>query len=113
MITTYKRGILAEWWAQLFLQCKLYKILYKRYKTPVGEIDLICKKHNTIIFFEVKYRTNLIAEDSVVQNKQIHRIRNAASFFIARNAIYNSFDLRFDLLIINNKLSITHHHNVW
>lgn len=113
MITTYTRGILSELLAQVFLQCKLYRILYKRYKTPVGEIDLICKKNNTIIFFEVKYRKNLNEDHDVVYKKQIQRIKNAGSFFIARNSIYNGLDLRFDLLIINNKLSITHYRNVW
>jgi len=113
MINSYRIGLLSEWLAELFLKIKLYKILYKRYKTPVGEIDLICKKNNTIIFFEVKYRKTILNDDNVVQNKQIRRIKNAASFFIARNTNYHGFNMRFDLLIINNKLSITHHHNVW
>lgn len=113
MLNTYRRGLFYEWLASIFLKLKLYKILYKRYKTPVGEIDLICRKKDTIIFVEVKYRTRLFEEDNVVQNKQIYRIRNAAAFFIARNSFYNSFNLRFDLLIINNRLSIKHYQNVW
>ena len=113
MTTTYTRGLLAEFVAQTFLQCKLYKILYKRYKTPVGEIDLIGKKKNTIIFFEVKYRKTLTNDHDVVQKKQIHRIKNAASFFVARNTHYNGSDLRFDLLVISKRLLITHYQNVW
>jgi putative endonuclease len=113
MIDSYKRGLLTEWMARIFLKFKFYQILYIRYKTPLGEIDIICRKNNTIIFCEVKYRKSLFQDESVVQNKQIYRIKNAASFFLARNVVYNSHDMRFDLLIINNNLSITHHRNVW
>ena len=113
MITSYTSGLLSEWIAATFLRLKLYTVLYKRYKTPVGEIDLICKKNNTIVFFEVKYRKNLASDHNIVHNKQVHRIKNAALFFMARNSIYNNYDFRFDLLIIKSKLSILHYQNVW
>lgn len=36
-----------------------YKILYKNYKnTNGGEVDIVCRDQNTLVFVEVKTRTN-------------------------------------------------------
>ena len=43
---------LAAW----YLRLKGYRILKTRYKTPVGEIDLIARRFGTTVFVEVKSR---------------------------------------------------------
>jgi putative endonuclease len=48
-------GHLGEYFAILFLMVKGYSILERRYKTKVGEIDIIAKKKNVTIFCEVKH----------------------------------------------------------
>ena len=57
-MSSYYRGILAEHISKFLLLIKGYKILKTRFKTKVGEIDLICYKKNTVIFIEVKSRKN-------------------------------------------------------
>ena len=49
-------GRLAEFISLLYLRAQGWRILFRRKKTPFGEIDLICRRGNTILFVEVKYR---------------------------------------------------------
>ena len=52
----YRHGHLAEAAALLLLLAKGFRPLARRYKTPLGEIDLIVKRGRTIAFVEVKAR---------------------------------------------------------
>ena len=51
-IKAYKKGHSIERLAALYLTLKGYKILKTRYKTPLGEIDLIVRRKNQIVFIE-------------------------------------------------------------
>lgn len=55
--TNVKTGKLGEKAAEKFLKKKKYKILKRNFRTRFGEIDLIVKFLNTIIFVEVKTKT--------------------------------------------------------
>jgi putative endonuclease len=44
--------------AVAFLKKKGYRILSRNFKTPVGEIDIIAEDRNTLVFIEVKTRTD-------------------------------------------------------
>ena len=52
------KGKLGECIARIYLRLHLYKILEKNFRTNTGEIDIIAKKGETIVFVEVKFRTN-------------------------------------------------------
>lgn len=51
-----RRGRRAEKIAAWFLRAKGYAVLARRYKTPVGEIDLVARRGRTLAFVEVKAR---------------------------------------------------------
>jgi putative endonuclease len=51
-------GIKGEELAVTFLKRKGYRILQRNFKTPVGEIDIIAEEGNTLVFVEVKTRTD-------------------------------------------------------
>lgn len=115
-LKTYDRGVKAEGVAALWLQAKGYKILLRRYKTPVGEIDLIVQKDNIIAFVEVKARaTKTQALESLTPTMR-RRIENAASYYIAHHDVGNS-DFRFDLMILGTSsfapFFIQHLDNAW
>ena len=53
-----RRGARGEKLACRFLRHKGYKILYRNFKgRSGGEIDIICRDRNTLVFVEVKTRT--------------------------------------------------------
>lgn len=111
-VVTYDRGLQAERLAALWLRIKGYKILAERYKTSVGEIDLIIQKKNTLAFVEVKARqTHEQALESLTPNMR-RRIEKAALSYCAYNNI-EGFELRFDLITVQPPFFIHHLDNAW
>ncbi|TIO58114.1 MAG: YraN family protein, partial [Mesorhizobium sp.] len=50
----YRRGHRGEWLAALALMLKGYRILARRHRTKLGEIDLIARRGDLVLFVEVK-----------------------------------------------------------
>jgi putative endonuclease len=112
-LKAYEDGLRAETLSALLLRLKGYRILKRRYKTRVGEIDLIAKRGRTIAFVEVKTRASL---DSALQSVTPHmqnRIARAALAFIAQNPGYADYDLRFDLIAASLPFYWRHLDNAW
>ncbi len=101
------KGNIAEDKAIFFLKNKGYDILYKNFYTIYGEIDIIAKKEETIIFIEVKYRKTLkngYPKEAVSKAKQ-NKIKNTALIFIEKNNIIDK-DFSFDVIeILDNKIN--------
>jgi len=72
-------------------------VLEKNYQTKLGEIDLICKDGDTIVFVEVKYRkTNDYGEGmEAVDVKKIRKMYKTAEIYIALKRFKNC-NFRFD-----------------
>jgi putative endonuclease len=98
MLSTYRFGLFAEAYVYMIYLLKLYNPLHRRYRNHFGEIDLIFTKGKQLIFIEVKARNS--NETEVITSKQLKRIKNAASYFIACKPEYANYDVRFDLAII-------------
>jgi putative endonuclease len=45
--------------AAAFLRRNGYRILYRNYRTTRGEIDLICRHNDVLVFVEVRTRANI------------------------------------------------------
>jgi len=95
---TYQFGYFAEKYAMILLWLKGYKILKHRYKSSFGEIDIIAKKKNFIIFIEVKARYKKINIENVLNPHQIQRIKKSAEDFIAKNRKLQNCSRRFDFI---------------
>ena len=95
---TYQFGYFAEKYSMIFLWIKGYKILKHRYKSSFGEIDIIAKKKNFIIFIEVKARYKKINIENVLNPHQIQRIKKSAEDFIAKNRKLQNCSRRFDFI---------------
>ena len=93
------RGRCAESLAALMLRLKGYAILTRRYRCPVGEIDLVARRGHTLAMVEVKARAS--AEDAAfaITPHQQKRIARAADHFLAANPRYTGFKLRFDAVL--------------
>ena len=110
----YRFGIWAEYLAICYLLLTCHKIIAKRYKTPLGEIDIIAKKGNTLLFIEVKGRYN--NDDNLheaITPQQKKRIQQAASLFLMKHPHYQNNSCRFDAILISKKpLTFKHHHHI-
>lgn len=94
------RGHYAEYVAAAFLMAKGHRILAHRFKTHLGEIDLIAKRGRRVVFVEVKRRATIEDCQAAVTHQTRHRVHGAADLWLGRHERYQDFDLGFDLIFI-------------
>jgi putative endonuclease len=113
-------GELGEKAAVKFLENLGYKILDRNYQNNfgrrLGEIDIIAKEKEEIVFVEVKTREyrkyrNTDPEENVTSGK-IRRLAKIATAYLRQNRLENS-DYRFDVISVwlnseNNSTDIKH-----
>ena len=85
-VTAEKRGRIAERVAVFWLRLQGYRLLEQRFRTKVGEVDLIAEKGGTLIFIEVKRRKSAAAALDAVTYKQRRRIEAAAQLYWQQRA---------------------------
>jgi len=85
-----------------YLENLKYKILTTNFRTSFGEIDIIAKQNETVIFIEVKYRksSHVGTPQEAVTSKKQQRIINSALVYIKQNNIKK--DIRFDIASVND-----------
>lgn len=96
----YRRGLFAEWVALLWLLAKGYWPLSWRYKTPVGEIDLVVKRGARLVFVEVKGRPSHRAAAEAVHGKNQARVIRAAQYYLQAHPSLAGLEVRFDVCLI-------------
>ncbi|MCP5361775.1 MAG: YraN family protein [Hyphomicrobiales bacterium] len=110
----YLLGILGEWVVLLLLLLKGYHIRARRYRCPVGEVDMIAFRGRTIIFVEVKTRHR--SEDAAelpLSATQRRRISRAAAMYIAKHPEFATFNVRFDLVVVRPWCWPRFYRNAW
>lgn len=95
-----RRGRAAERLAIALLLLKGYRILERRYKTPVGEIDIVAQKKNTLVFIEVKARKHMGAAIESISPRQRQRIGRAAEAYLSRHPARAGQPCRFDAILL-------------
>ncbi|MGD8458347.1 MAG: YraN family protein [Anaerolineales bacterium] len=99
-----KKKALGDWgetYAEKYLEGKGYQILDRNIRTPYGEIDIIGKKDEQLVFVEVKTRTSKkfgYPEEAITEKKVIHLIESA-EFYLQENTDMN-IDWRIDAIAI-------------
>ncbi|MBR5900158.1 MAG: YraN family protein [Clostridia bacterium] len=101
----YKKllGRAGEVRAANFLKKKGLEIIETNYKTRVGEIDIIAKDKNAIVFIEVKTRSDdgYGAPAEAVDRKKREKYFKTATEYLVKNEQTES-ECRFDVVEINN-----------
>lgn len=98
--TNHRNGILAEYIALLWLTLKGYRLVALRYKTPLGEVDLIVRRGRTLAFIEVKARANTRDAAEAIHAKNQSRVMQAAQIFLMNHPAYADYQVRFDAVLI-------------
>jgi putative endonuclease len=96
----YRHGHAAEAAALVLLLAKGYRPIARRYRTPLGEVDLIVRRGRTIAFVEVKARGTRDAALESVGRFSERRIEAAADFWLAKHPVAAGFDVRFDMVLV-------------
>lgn len=99
-VAAFRVGISAESRAAAQLVAKGYRILARRWRSPVGEIDIVARRRNTLVFVEVKARDSLDAAAEALQKQQQGRIVTAAEVWLAAYPVPPSCNIRFDAVLV-------------
>lgn len=105
-----EKGNLGELIALRYLIKNGAKILEKNYRIKTGEIDIIAKIEDKLVFIEVKSRssTRYGYPAEAVNYKKINKISNVARYFMLINN-FNDVPIRFDVIeIYFNEKKINH-----
>ena len=93
-------GISAESRAAAYLIAKGFRIIARRFRTPVGEIDIVARRRKLLVFVEVKARERLDDAAWSVTDRQRARIVAAAEAWLASNPDDVEQDIRFDAVLV-------------
>jgi putative endonuclease len=92
-------GTEGERTAEKFLRQQRYTIVARNYRCAAGEIDLIALDHSTIVFVEVKTRTQpgFGSPLEAVDPRKQRQIQRAAQHYLAKNRLHDR-NARFDVV---------------
>jgi len=96
----FRVGISAESRAAAFLIAKGFRILARRWRNPLGEIDIVARRRQLLVFAEVKARASLDEAAESVNVRQRRRIAAAAEIWLANNPDESIRDVRFDAILV-------------
>jgi len=88
-----------------YLAQRGYEIIARNARTPYGEIDIVAKQADIMIFIEVKTRTSMkmgLPEESVNLRKQAHMLA-CAEHYAAENAIDH---WQIDVISVEGKVGL-------
>ncbi len=106
MLDIHKKnsGNQAEQKACDFLQTKGLQLVTRNYRSPYGEIDLIMRDSNDVVFIEVRsrkqsrYGSSIESVDTQKQNKLI----KTAIHYLQAQRLLDKVDCRFDIIGIEH-----------
>lgn len=94
-----KKGKIGEKIAQKYLISVGMNIICTNYRTKFGEVDIIARFKNKLVFVEVKSRTskNYGLACEAVDLKKVKKITSVAKYYILENNLKNC-EIRFDVV---------------
>lgn len=96
-------GALLEDVAIDYLQSVNLVILHRNFRCKIGEIDIIAKDQNCLVFIEVRYRENDrygSAAETVTRSKQ-QKISRTAQIYLQTRTWAQNLNCRFDVVAIS------------
>src|SRR5262249_3685903 len=96
----FRLGLSAESRAAAFLIAEGFRILARRYRSPVGRVDIVARPRPPLAFVEVKAREELDDAAWSVTERQQARIIAAAETWLARYPDERIRDIRFDAMLV-------------
>jgi putative endonuclease len=105
-------GRRAEDFAAFWLRLKGWRILARRARTPVGEVDLVARRGRMVAFVEVKARATAREASMALDDYRLRRVAAAAEA-LAPRYVRPGDDMRLDAIFIVPWRLPRHLENVW
>jgi len=96
----WRRGQAAETLCVIWLILRGYRIVGRRLRTPVGEIDIVARRRRTLAIIEVKARADRRRALESISTRQRRRLVRAAQWLIAGRPDLAALDIRFDVMAV-------------
>jgi putative endonuclease len=96
----FARGLSAESRAAMLLIAKGFRIVARRWRSPVGEIDIVARRRRLLVFVEVKARDSADDAAEAVTPQQQRRLIAAAEAWLAFNPDDATRNVRFDVILV-------------
>lgn len=96
----WRRGLWAETLCAASLGLRGYRILDRRMRTPVGEIDIVARRGRVLAVIEVKARGAMDTAAEAVTPRQRQRLTRAAGWLIAGRPDLAALQIRFDVMLV-------------
>lgn len=96
-----QKGNLAEDLAVAFLEDRGFRVLSRNYRCALGEIDLVCRDRESIVFVEVKSRfgSGFGCPQEMVSRPKQKRLTRLARWYLKTNRL-DGQPARFDVVAI-------------
>ncbi|MEE8444079.1 MAG: YraN family protein [Alphaproteobacteria bacterium] len=96
----FRRGLWAETLCVILLRLRGYRILARRLRSPVGEIDILARRGRTLAIVEVKARANIRQAAESISLSQRRRLVRATEWAISGRPDLSALDIRFDVVFV-------------
>lgn len=101
-----KQGQLGEERATRFLKRRGYHILERNIRLGRGELDIIARHDDLIIFVEVKAHRTRSASLLAMHPDKCARLQSAAETWLSRHHNFATCQCRFDLIILTPRVGL-------
>ena len=96
------KGRMGEQAAASFLAGRGYEVVARNQRTPVGELDLVCRDRSEVVIVEVKARSNeeFGAALEAIGPRKARRLRAAALWWLSDRGMFPC-PVRFDAVVLS------------
>ena len=96
----WRRGLTAETVCVAWLRLHGSRIIGRRLRTPVGEIDIVARRRHILAIVEVKARADPHRALESISARQRRRLARAAQWLIAGRPELAALNFRFDVMAV-------------
>ena len=111
-LRAFRRGYVSEYLAALYLLARGYRIRAIRYRTKLGEIDIVARRGDLVAFVEVKWRRRRADLDLAIDEHRLARVA-AAVDCVAHDYATQGEDIRVDVILLAPGALPRHIANAW
>ena len=104
------RGQRYEQVAERYLRAQGLTLIVRNYHARCGEIDLIMREHDTLVFIEVRFRDSISHGSplATISRQKQQKIIRTAKLYMLQRGLYNKVSCRFDALGIHHDAGALH-----